>query len=97
MQLDLLEDARIHTEALPRFSDDIPCEMAVPVKYSPDGQSVELFRACGMSAKWRLVIRFHHVFDLLDEHVLCDQHLSIWQTFKAIDDPPWDIAFLGQM
>lgn len=95
--LDLLNDERVQTDTLLLLSDEIPCEMADSTKYSPDGRSVESSRSCGASAKWRLVLRWHHLIDTLDEHLLCQRHLEIWHTFRLVEDPPWDIAFLAEI
>ena len=95
--LDVLDHTRTRTDALPFLIDEIPCEMADPIRYSPDGQSVESFRPCGAAADWRLVLRWHHLVDLLDEHFLCERHLQIWMTFRIVESPPWDIALLERV
>jgi len=97
MLLDLLNDERVQTDALPRLSDEIPCEMADAVSYSADGRSVESFRPCGAAAEWRLVLRWHHLPDPLDEHLLCQRHLEIWQTFQLVENPSWDIALIARL
>jgi len=95
--LDLVTDERVHTDALPLLSDEIPCEMADPVRCSPDGQSVESFQPCGAAAVWRLVLRWHYMVDNLDEHLLCQRHLEIWQVFRLVENPAWNIALLDRL
>ncbi len=79
------------------FNAVIPCEMADPVTYSPDGRSVETFRPCGAGAEWRLVLRWHHGPGSPDEHLLCDRHLGVWQVFRLVENPSWDIALLAKL
>ena len=95
--LDLHNGERVQTDALPLLSSAIPCEMADPARYSPGGRSVESFRPCGAAAIWRLVLRWHHLVNTLDEHLLCQRHLEIWHTFRLVENPPWDIALLAQI
>jgi len=97
MLLDLLPDILVETKVLPTPSDKVPCEMADPVTYCPNGRDVETFQPCGVAAEWRLVLRWHHSPEALNEHVLCERHLSIWQTFRAVENPPWDIVLLTRI
>lgn len=93
----ILAEPRTDAAVLPDFGAVIPCEMAEPVTYSADGHSVESFRPCGAAAEWRLVLRWHHGPQLPDEHLLCDRHLGVWQTFRAVENPAWDIALLARL
>jgi len=34
---------------------------------------------------------------ILDEHLLCERHLEIWQTFRAVENPSWDIHVIAQI
>ncbi len=63
MQLGAAEVVLVEATVRSRPSDDIPCEMAVPVEYAPDGRSVLSFRPCVIPAKWRLVLRWPHLVD----------------------------------
>ena len=95
--LEVLDRLRAQTIAEPYLSDRVSCEMADPIRYSPDGQSVESFRPCGAAADWQLVLRWHLLVDLLDQHFLCERHLEVWMTFRIVESPPWDIALLERV
>lgn len=90
-------EQQVETDLLPRLSAVIPCEMAIPVSYSPDGQTVESFRPCDHAAVWRHVIRWPELPDVLDEHLLCQQHLELWQTFRAVEHPSWEVVVLARL
>ena len=77
---------------LPNVNVVIPCEMADPASYSSDGRRAQSFHPCGAAAQWRLVLRRRHSPSLPDEHLLCDRHLGVWQTFRAVENPSWDIS-----
>jgi len=93
----LADEVRVDNHLLTLLGVEIPCEMADPVTYALDGKSVESLRPCETAAQWRLVLQWHHLPDTLDNHLLCHRHLGIWHLFKAVEDPPWDIAHLGKL
>lgn len=95
--LDDLAGEQIQTESLLKEREKIPCEMAEPVTYAADGESVEVFRPCRAAATWRIVLRWHHLPVIPDEHLLCQRHLEIWQTFRIVENPPWDFNVIAPL
>ena len=93
----ILAESRIETAVLPDLGAVIQCEMADPVSYLPDGRTVDSFSPCGAPAEWRLVLNWHHGLGLPDEHLLCDRHLGVWQIFRAVENPAWDITILARL
>jgi hypothetical protein len=87
----------VDTLTLSRVSDVIPCEMADPLAYAADGTSVDSFKECADAAEWRLVLCWNSVPSSRDEHLLCSRHLSIWETFRLVENPPWDIVHRGRL
>jgi hypothetical protein len=93
----ILAETDVELVALPRVSDVIPCEMADPVAYAADGTSVETFKECADEAEWRLVLRWHSVPGSRDEHLLCSRHLSVWDAFRLVENPPWDVVHRARL